>query len=54
MEEKLWKTGRAFYKEGTEELDNWVEKWKRLLYKGKASKIVTDFGGDEKKSQRIG
>ena len=40
MEEKLWDTGRAFHKEGSSELEEWVEELKTLLYRGKAAEIV--------------
>ncbi len=34
VEEKLWKIGRAYYGEGSEETEEWVEEMKSLLYGG--------------------
>jgi hypothetical protein len=41
--EYLWKAGRVFFKEGSQELMEWVEEQKDLLYAGKASEIVEDI-----------
>lgn len=41
VEEYLWKVGRAFHKEGSEELDQMVDELKELLHQGKASEIVS-------------
>ena len=38
--EYLWKAGGCLYKEGSEELFEWVEEQKDLLYAGRASEIV--------------
>jgi hypothetical protein len=38
--ERLWSVGRHFHKEGTEELAQWVEELKTLLYGGKAAELV--------------
>ena len=35
LEEKIWKVGRKFYEEGSEELDKWVEKQRELIYHGR-------------------
>lgn len=40
VEEYLWKVGRAFYKEGTDELDALVEELKILLYKGRINELI--------------
>jgi hypothetical protein len=40
MEEKLWTVGRLFHKEGSPELEEWVEAKKTLLYTGQAAAIV--------------
>jgi len=41
--EYLWKAGGCLYKEGSEELVEWVEEQKVLLYGGKASEIVEEL-----------
>ena len=38
--EKLWRLGRHFHKEGSAELEAWVEKLKELLYAGRARTLV--------------
>lgn len=38
--EKLWALGRHYHKEGSEELKDWVDELKELLYGGKAKKLV--------------
>jgi hypothetical protein len=38
--EKLWALGRHFHKEGSEELQAWVEELKALVYGGKVKKLV--------------
>lgn len=38
--ERLWSLGRHFHREGSEELKEWVEELKGLLYQGKAKTIV--------------
>ena len=43
VEEKIWKIGRAFYKEGSKELDSWVETKRTFLYEGCASDLVSDL-----------
>ena len=40
MEEKLWGIGRLFHKEGSSELEQWVETQKTFLYTGQAAEIV--------------
>lgn len=40
LEEKIWKVGRFFHKEGSEELENWVEEKVELLYTGRAAELV--------------
>ena len=41
--EYLWKAGGCLYKEGSEELVEWVEDQKDLLYDGKAAEIVKEI-----------
>jgi hypothetical protein len=43
VEEKIWKIGRAFYTEGSQELDSWVETKRTFLYEGCASDLVSDL-----------
>ena len=38
--EKLWELGHRFHKEGSEELNAWVEDLKELVYQGRAAKLV--------------
>ena len=40
LEEYIWEAGRAFYKEGSKELEKWVESKRKLLYKGHAAKLL--------------
>lgn len=39
----LWKAGGCLYKEGSEELVEWVEEQKDLLYDGRAAEIVKEI-----------
>lgn len=41
--EYLWKAGACLYKEGSEELVEWVEGQKDLLYAGNAAKVVKEI-----------
>ena len=41
--EYLWKAGGCFYKEGSDELEQWVESQKDSLYDGQASNIVKEL-----------
>lgn len=41
--EYLWKAGGCLYKEGSEELVEWVEEQKDLLYDGRAAEIVKEI-----------
>jgi hypothetical protein len=38
--EKLWELGHRFHKEGSDELNVWVEELKELVYQGRAAKLV--------------
>jgi hypothetical protein len=38
--EKLWELGHRFHKEGSEELNAWVEDLKELVYQGRVAKLV--------------
>jgi len=40
LEEKVWKVGRTFEKEGSDELDQWVESKRTLLYEGRAKELL--------------
>jgi len=41
VEEYLWKVGRAYHKEGSENLEKMVEELKDLLYQGQSAEIIT-------------
>lgn len=41
--EYLWKAGACLYKEGSDELEQWVESQKDALYDGRASDIVKEL-----------
>ena len=41
--EYLWEAGQCLYKEGSDELVEWVEAQKALLYGGRAAEIVTEI-----------
>lgn len=41
--EYLWKAGGCLYKEGSKELEEWVEVQKELLYAGRAAEIVKEI-----------
>ena len=41
IEEKLWKIGRTFYGEGSEETKKWVEEMKSLLYGGSVKEVLS-------------
>jgi len=43
--ERLWKLGRHFHKEGSEELRVWVEELKTLLYAGQGAELVQRLRG---------
>ncbi len=43
QEEKIWKVGHLFHKEGSEELINWVDEKVELVYTGQVSKLVTEL-----------
>jgi len=40
LEEKVWKVGRTFEKEGSDELDKWVEPKRTWLYEGRAKELL--------------
>ena len=40
LEEKLWDVGRLFYTEGSEELENWVDEKRTLLYTGRVAELL--------------
>jgi hypothetical protein len=41
--EYLWKAGGCLYKEGSDELIDWVESMKEALYEGRASEIIEEI-----------
>lgn len=43
MEEKLWKAGRAFFREGSPELKAWVEAHLGLLYQGHSDQMLENL-----------
>ncbi len=43
LEEKLWKVGHCFHKEGSPELEEWVEAKRSLLYKGRAEELISQL-----------
>ena len=40
LEEKIWAVGRLFHKEGSSELEQWVEEKKELLYTGRVAELL--------------
>jgi hypothetical protein len=38
--ESIWKAGRSLYREGSEEIEAWVDKQRRRLYEGRVEKIL--------------
>ena len=40
---QIWALGRAFYQEGRDELAEWVEEKRELLYTGKASQLLEEL-----------
>ena len=40
VEERLWRTGRAFHAEGSEALAAWVKQWQELVYRGKGAQLL--------------
>ena len=43
LEEKIWKLGCHFYKEGSEELAQWVEEKVEFLYTGRVAELVNEL-----------
>jgi hypothetical protein len=43
LEEKIWKVGRTFHEEGSDELEKWVEDKREYLYTGKARDLVVEL-----------
>jgi len=43
LEEKIWKVGRKFYKEGSEELKKRVENQRKLIYQGKVKQLLKNL-----------
>ena len=41
VEEKLWKIGRAYYGEGSEEAEEWVVEMKTQLYEGRVKELLS-------------
>lgn len=42
--EKLWKAGECLYREGSQELEDWVEDQKTRLYAGEVEEILYEIG----------
>ncbi len=49
VEEKLWKIGRVYYGEGSEETEEQVERMKRLLYEGRTKELLSRLREMEKR-----
>jgi len=43
LEEKIWKTGRAFHAEGSKVLREWVDGYVEKLYQGEAGELVQEL-----------
>jgi hypothetical protein len=43
LEEKIWKLGGQFHKEGSEELEQWVEAKIELLYTGRVAELLSEL-----------
>ncbi len=43
LEEYIWKVGHAYFKEGSAELENWVEDKRSMLYEGSASELLEEL-----------
>jgi len=50
VEEKLWKIGRAYYGEGSEETEEWVDVMKTSLYEGRVKELLSRL---EEKLKRL-
>lgn len=42
--EKIWKAGECLYREGSQELADWVEDQKALLYTGRVEQVLYEIG----------
>jgi hypothetical protein len=60
--EYLWEAGRCLYKEGSDELNEWVEEQKDALYDGRVSEIIEEIDrrlallpekGNKKRKERL-
>ena len=40
VEEKIWSVGRLYYKEGSKQLEDWVEKQRKVLYEGNTALLL--------------
>lgn len=62
LEERIWKVGRAFHAEGSEELEEWVEEKRSLLYGGRVEELILQLeemeeglsGRDKEKRKVLG
>ena len=54
VEEKLWNLGNQFYKEGSDELKEWVEQKRDLLYAGVIEELIESLQTDGKKIGKQG
>ncbi len=44
VEEKIWSIGRLYYKEGSDQLKDWVEKQRKELYEGNTALLLKRLG----------
>ena len=51
VEERVWKAGRAFHREGSKELTAWVKERKDLLYNKKPQVLLTWLQGERERLQ---
>jgi hypothetical protein len=54
VQEKLWEVGRMYEKEGSEELEQWMEPMQEWLYEGEIEKILERLKELEKKVGKQG
>jgi hypothetical protein len=52
--EKLWEAGGCLYREGSPELTVWVKKMEKLIYRGKALKVVGEIAAAAEEIPRKG
>jgi hypothetical protein len=52
VEERMWKAGRAFHKEGSKELEAWVKERRQLLYERKPTALLAWLKTEQERRQR--